>query len=204
MITKIGHHIVQCGNIIDGIDNIMGAEQADIFYSDPPWGAGNLKYWETMRLKMTGASVRRENNIDEFLYSFFLTIQKYAKNAVFIEYGKKWRDQMLSLARGSGLRHETTIETLYQSGSKKLPMDLHVFSKHGITLPADYNDLILHTQGWDTISRATHPFAVDNGIFLDPCCGLGYSARAAVSYGMRFRGNELNPKRLQKTIERLQ
>jgi predicted methyltransferase len=37
---------------------------------------------------------------------------------------------------------------------------------------------------------------------LDPCCGMGYTAQIAIDNGMYFYGNELNAKRLQKTINR--
>lgn len=38
------------------------------------------------------------------------------------------------------------------------------------------------------------------GAVFDPCCGKGYTARAAVAAGMKFRGIELNPKRAAVTI----
>jgi len=41
------------------------------------------------------------------------------------------------------------------------------------------------------------------GICLDPMCGMGFTAQAAVNRGMRFFGNELNLKRLEKTKVRL-
>jgi len=34
-------------------------------------------------------------------------------------------------------------------------------------------------------------------------CGMGYTAQATVDRGISFRGNELNKKRLDKTIARL-
>jgi predicted methyltransferase len=39
------------------------------------------------------------------------------------------------------------------------------------------------------------------GAVFDPCCGKGYTARAAVASGMMFRGIELNPKRAAVTVE---
>ena len=35
-------------------------------------------------------------------------------------------------------------------------------------------------------------------------CGMGYTAQATVDRNMIFRGNELNKKRLDKTIKRLE
>ena len=200
MIKEIGHHRVRCGNLLDGIDDLMSGDIADLIYSDPPWGDGNLKYWETMRMKMTGSTERRDNPLDKFFDALFSVIKKYARNVVLIEYGKKWESQLIDLATTAGLQHHKTIETLYKSGSKMLPMHLHVFSKHGLIIPEDFENMVHHTHGWDTILNATKAFSVQGGILLDPCCGLGYSARVAMTHGMRFRGNELNPVRLAKTI----
>ena len=58
-------------------------------------------------------------------------------------------------------------------------------------------------RGKDLPILAVAPFAVPGGIILDPMCGMGYTAEAAKSNRMRFRGNELNQHRLDKTIARL-
>ena len=39
---------------------------------------------------------------------------------------------------------------------------------------------------------------------MDLCCGMGYTAQACIDNGLKFIGNELNEKRLGKTIGRLQ
>ena len=43
----------------------------------------------------------------------------------------------------------------------------------------------------------------NDGICLDPMCGMGFTAQASINRGMSFYGNELNKKRLEKTILRL-
>ena len=43
----------------------------------------------------------------------------------------------------------------------------------------------------------------DDGIGMDLCCGMGYTAQACIDNGLTFVGNELNKKRLGKTINRL-
>jgi 16S rRNA G966 N2-methylase RsmD len=51
MITDIGIHRVQHGDIMNGLDELMEGDKADFIYSDPPWGQGNLTYWQTMNKK---------------------------------------------------------------------------------------------------------------------------------------------------------
>lgn len=57
--------------------------------------------------------------------------------------------------------------------------------------------------GYETVIKTMKKFQKAGGIVLDPCCGKGYSAKAALELGMKFRGNELNSKRLAETIARL-
>lgn len=199
MITQIGSHKTKCGNLIDGIDDLMGSEKADVIYSDPPWGQGNLSYWETIRLRQTGATERRDNDLFKFLDMFFLSAQKYAKNVLLAEYGIKWREMFLGTAKGFGFQNNVTIRTLYKSGAKVLPMELHVLSKTPVNLPPGYVESVTDTQDMDTVKNAVKPFVAPGGILLDPCCGMGFSARTALHYGMVFRGNELNSSRLAKT-----
>ena len=66
MITEIGPHRLRHGNLHDGIGDLMLGERADIVYADPPWGPGNLKFWQTMNHKMTGAEPL-PTDIDAFL-----------------------------------------------------------------------------------------------------------------------------------------
>ena len=44
MFTKTGNHVVKHGDICDGIEDLMGVDQADFIYTDPPWGQGTLSY----------------------------------------------------------------------------------------------------------------------------------------------------------------
>ena len=73
MITEIKNHRVRHGNIMDGIDDLMVGNQADFIYSDPPWGQGNLRYWQTMNKKMNNASPV-EIDYEKFLPHFFLLL----------------------------------------------------------------------------------------------------------------------------------
>jgi predicted methyltransferase len=203
MITIIGEHKVKHGDIMDGIADLMRNDKADIFYSDPPWGEGNLKYWQTMNVKMNSDAVKKQVDLNLFLNKIFETAATYAKGVIFIEYGERWADVVKQKSNIYGLKHICIIKTQYGSGKNMLPLDLHILSKQTITIPSDYVSYVWGSHGYETLKRATAPFIVKGGIVLDPCCGMGYSAQVAVDNEMRFRGNELNQTRLNKTIKRL-
>ncbi len=200
MIYDIGLHRVRHGDILDGVTDLMGGDQADIMYLDAPWN--NFKYWQTLNIKMNPGAVRKEVTADAFLTTAFAIAVKYAKNIVFVEYGVKWREEIYGYGINAGLLYVGRASPYYTS--KNLPLDLHIFSKRVVTLPHGYLDKIEGTKGLATVIAATFDFKVPGGIVLDPCCGLGYSAKMAVNYGMCFRGNELNGKRLMKTRDFLE
>ena len=200
-ISQIGPHRVRHGSVMDSLDELMGAEKADLIYSDPPWGQGNVKYWQTINKKMTG-SEPVDIDFDEFLGRLFEVYRKYAKNLVLIEYGKRWHDQFLGLADRSGFKCLGEVEMVYDS--KNLPLDFFVLAKTPIALPKGYFEGIYHTKGMASL-RASVPSLLHSGnLVLDPCCGMGYTAQISVDNNAIFRGNELNEARLEKTKARLQ
>lgn len=198
---EIGKHTVTHSDLMHlNIDDLLNGEQVDIMYSDPPWGQGNLKYWQTMNTKDTGIE-RNEVSLDLFLNKIFDIASKKVNGLVFIEYGQKWSDNILSLAKEYGLNHLTTIQMQYRSGSRLLPLDLHIFGEAEIK--QEYIDSVYNTYGFDSLKKALAPFCKEGMKLLDPCCGMGYTAQIAKDNNCTFFGNELNRKRLQKTIDRL-
>ena len=203
MIKVIGKHKVKHSNVMLGIDDLMAGQKADVMYSDPPWGQGNLNYWQTINKRHTGTTPE-EINLDAFINQIFSIAKKHSKGVVFIEYGMKWEKQIISYGESHGLIHIGRATPKYKAGSVFLPLHLHIFHREVVVMPEDYFLSINDTFGIETLRRAIDPFVVPDGIALDPCCGMGYTARIAVENGMAFRGNELNAKRLQKTIDFLE
>lgn len=203
MIQQIGPHRVRHGNVMDsaGIEALMAGELADIIYSDPPWGLGNLRYWQTMNKKMTGQDLGQAGSLEAFLDQILSLSARYAKNILLIEYGVRWEEELKGMASAHGLTHVGRCTPIYSSAN--LPLHLHVFAKQPVALPEGYLQGLNGTKGFETVMRATAPFAVPGGVVLDMCCGMGYSAQMAIRHGMRFRGNELNAARLAKTVKRL-
>ena len=203
MITQINCHRVQHGNIMNGIAELMGADKADIFYSDPPWGQGNLNYWQTINQRQTGTAPP-EIEFNDFVNQIFDTAVQYCKGIILIEYGKAWSNAIIDKGCIRGLNYLGNGELLYKTGSKFRPLDLHAFSiDKALQLPPNYFQNCYHTYGMDTLKAAVTPFTAPGKIILDPCCGMGYTAQMALNTGMCFRGNEINISRLNKTIARL-
>ena len=203
MIIDVGKHRVQCSDIMNGIDNLMQGNKADFIYSDPPWGQGNLKYWQTINKRHTG---EEPNEIDykKFLPHFFDIVYKYAKNIVVIEYGVKWRDDVKNIATLKGFKHHGQFTSLYQA-SKLLPLDIHILSKNNnVNIPKNFSEKCFELRKLPLVKYIFEALLpVDAKIVLDPMCGMGFTAQATVDKGLIFFGNELNSKRLQKTITRL-
>jgi hypothetical protein len=212
-VQQIGKHRVRHGDVNDGLAQLMGADRARIMYSDPPWGEGNIKYWATMNKKMNDQDVEPAP-LSTFLDSVFQAAQTYVTDYLLIEYGRRWAAEIISRGQGAGFEYEQTITILYRGGKngQLIPLDLHVFTRNGAPMPPRYIEQVANTSGFDCVKKAFYPFAEllkskypdEEIIALDPCCGMGYTAQASINCGFSFRGNELNRKRLDKTVARLQ
>lgn len=205
MITILGRHRVRRGNVMDGLAELMGSDRAAIMYSDPPWGSGNIKYWTTINRKQTGEDVAPAN-LEAFLATIFGIAQTYVTDYVLIEYGVRWAGTIERHAKAVGLRSCGRVSTLYRAGKQMLPLDLHMLSK-GRDYPQGFADGVQGSYGYATVKGAIGslvPLVTPGAVLLDPCCGLGYCAKAAVDFDLAFRGNELNAARLARTIARLQ
>lgn len=191
----IGDHRLKHGDLIDGIDDLMD-QPADIFYCDPPWGQGALKYFQTINSKQNMVP-NKMIDLYSFMKAMFNIAVKHTTGLIFVEYGMRWESELIRMGVESGLQHIITISVKY--GSKHLPLHLHIFSKSHVVLSSEYVSSVIGTEGLDTVRAAMTPYRKKSGIILDPACGLGNTARIAVELGMKFRGNEINLSRLERT-----
>lgn len=199
-IMHYGKHKVTNASIADtDIDNMLQNERVSILYSDPPWGDGNLNYWATMNQKMNGQKVT-QLTYDQLIFRLNQLIHTYVDGYVFIETGVRWENE-LAKALEQTTKEIKIFRTLYRSGSRILENSLIA----GVT-NARYHINANPTgmTGYPVPLHCIQSCNVSNGVVLDPCCGLGYTARAAIECNLSFRGNEFNLKRLQKTIAILQ
>tara|TARA_R100001015_G_C4606298_1_gene161370 strand:+ start:700 stop:1332 length:633 start_codon:yes stop_codon:yes gene_type:complete len=206
MITQIGNHRVQRSDVMNGIDSLMAGFKADFLYSDPPWGQGNLRYWQTINKRHTG---REKADIDfsEFLPFYFDMAYKHIKDLAVIEYGVGWRQDVILVCQQYGFTHHGTYTSRYGSAAKLLPLDVHIISKSGSFIMPDekyFSEKCYELRGQHLVNFIfDYLLPKDAELVLDPMCGMGYTAQAALNNGCIFFGNELNEKRLEKTIARL-
>lgn len=181
-------HRVACGSIFDeaAIRVLMRGERASVLYSDPPWGPGNLGYWGTH------AGIAQAGDWPAFVERFAAVVRTHVAEGapIFVEMGLRWADQ-IAAALG---RPTCRWITRYRSGGRLLPC---VLLYAGPALPEAFDPSDLRGAALPRACIAATGLRA--GTLLDPCCGKGYSARAALAHGLSFRGLELNAARLEVT-----
>lgn len=189
----IGPHKLLCGDITKGVvSRLLGDERADVIYSDPPWGPGNLQYWATMNER---GSVPRES-WPGFLRALACACAEHRKSdaPVFLEMGLRWTKDLDAAMAAVGLSLRRRWRITYGPKSKPLPNTLALYGPRDLAL-----NLPEHGE---PVTRAVLNAVVQPGsIVLDPCTGLGMTARNTHRLGGHFRGTELNPARLERTAE---
>lgn len=192
MIT-IGPHRLLCGDLTTGaVASLMGDDLADVVYSDPPWGPGNLQFWATMHDR---GSVPRET-WPRFLAAFCVAVARHSKPEapVFVEMGLRWVDELDAAMRVEGLGRRRRWPITYGPKKKPLPNVLTLYGPHDVAV-----ELPDPPHG-EPVTRAILGAVVRPGMLvLDPCTGLGMTARITHRLGAHFRGCELNPARLERT-----
>lgn len=192
VVTDVGAHRVVVGDVMHGaVVHAMRDDLADVVYSDPPWGEGNLRYWRTH------AGDPARPRWDLFVAAWTASVARVARPGapVFVEMGLQWADGFADALARVGIVVTRRWTVLYRSGARLLP---NALLYAGPPLRADFDPSALDAAALPRACVAE--VAVADGIVLDPCCGKGFTARAAVAAGMRFRGVELNPKRAEVTL----
>lgn len=196
-VFNVGPHRLNHGRIGDpGIERMLQGNKVDVLYTDPPWGDGMMRYFATMAAKH-GEPAGPQMKFAELVAHLVRIIDRHVGSYAFVEMGLKWTDQVADAMRPVVDRlvvHECT----YQMGEVRRRAALIVGSKLGapaFTMPGGLNGGLQMVV--DILTAVRRP----GGTLLDPCCGLGYSTRAAVATGMRFYGNEFDRKRLERAAK---
>lgn len=196
--STIGPHRLLCGDITEPVtlQTLMGEERADVVYSDPPWGPGNQQYWHTMRER--GSAPR--TSWEAFLAAFCELCAVYRKpNApVFVEMGMRWVDELDDAMKAQGLARQRRWTIFYGPKAKPLPNTLSLYGEKDV-------EVVMPKPAWgQEVTRAALASVGHRGmIVLDPCTGLGMTARFTHALGGVFRGTEMNALRLERTATRL-
>jgi hypothetical protein len=166
---------------------VLQGKKADIVYSDPPWGPGNLRYWRTMN------NEGNEVNWKKFLHLFCQVVKDSTNptSEIFVEMGTRWIDELAAEMASVGIQETQRFECSYRGGAKRYRNFLWHAGTH--IVPTELNGGVKMTMG---ILSAV---AKDGAIVFDPCCGKGMSAKCAIKNNMKFVGIELNAKRAAMT-----
>lgn len=203
MSYTIGRHEVEIASIeSSAVDKLFACagRKARVLYTDAPWGDGNMKYWATLNRKATGA-VFNVLPYQALLNRVVYLAKRYVDGHVMITVGEKWVHQVVMTMEEAGMKNMTVFNCLYRSGSKNMPMRI----VYGATSAAwRFNASKFHPTdeyGAELHNGMVSAVAERGETLLDPCCGAGAIAKAALSNGMKFKGSDFNSARLKKTIE---
>lgn len=191
-IWAAGPHVFLCGDLeTDDIERFikMIPRPVHMVYTDPPWNAGNAKYWRTH------AGMSRDVDINNLWSCICEIIQQLNAEEVFIEQSvRNWHD-FEKIAAKHNLPSLTGKWVVFY-GSPHKPNILLRFAE---TERQGFNPSGLHGEAMtDYVFRCV---AQPGKIVVDPCVGKGMTARMAHKYGMICYGMELNPKRLAVTLD---
>jgi len=161
--------------------------KVDAIYTDPPWGSANLKYWRTMNGER-GAAVDWQAFLNR-LFTIFKTHCPFGP--WYIETGTRFVTDVID---ASPISCSKRWKCRYRAGSKWLPNVLLLFG--GVEPKATLAES--KRTGLPLVLWALGDMPPGSTV-LDPCCGLGTTAKACLRLGLNFCGNELNPNRLERT-----
>lgn len=199
-ILAIGPHKVSHASIEDPVvDALVGDSRVRVLYVDPPWGDGNMKYWCTLNKKHTGAEYS-PLTFSALLARIIELAKRYVDGYVFIENGPRWEVMIIDGLQRAGFYNVGKFDTKYAGKQKLRCPVMYATTDSRLSLKGDFSQLSGAALPREVLKTVGTP----QGLVLDPCCGMGYTARAAIDAGMHFRGNEFNAKRLSKTIKILE
>lgn len=164
----------------------LEGEDAEIIYSDPPWGPGNLMYWRTHNQET------ERPDWEAFIDLFCRVVSESVVDGghVFVEMGLRWVDQLAGAMAAVGIQERARWTCYY--GNPKLPNVLWYSGPGTTTDPSGMSGVAMTRCALEGVARP-------GALVFDPCCGKGMTARCALRLGMRFAGVELNPRRAAVT-----
>jgi hypothetical protein len=197
-VVSIGKHRVTHASIDHSIiDTMLQGQTINILYCDPPWGDGMMKFFATLNKKQTGF----RNDLIEFdqlIDRLFQLTKRYVSGYACIEVGEQWVEPLKKQFENHGLFQTTVIKSKY---GKRPCFTIVAGTSNNYPVKKDIFGNMEEMSGGAVSGHIVGILKVENGKVLDPCCGLGFTAKATIDAEMTFYGNEVNALRLQKTVE---
>lgn len=189
----IGPHRLLAGDLTAGaVAAVMGSDLADVIYTDPPWGPALLQTFATLHEKGSVPRLPWAAFLAELAMQISLAIAPRAP--VFVEMGLRWVDELDAAMDAVGLPPRRRWAVTYGAKNHPLPSAVSLYGERDVRV-----DLPVPPHG-EPVTRAILGAVVRPGmVVLDPCTGLGMTARATHLLGGSFRGVELTAARLERT-----
>jgi hypothetical protein len=167
------------------LDGLFQGQKADIFYSDPPWGAGNLNFWRTYNNQKG-----HPTSWNEFVHRIKFLAYRHTKGTKFIETGLRFEQDIIDVFGKPTARYVIK----YKAGGKILDNLLLVYGERPLQDPTGKT-------GFDVPYTAISSLPTQPKSVFDCCVGLGTTAKVAKKLGLICYANELNPNRVAKTMK---
>ncbi len=199
----LGQHRFVCADItLFGLGDLMAGDLADVAYSDPPWGPRNQQYWHTMNRRGSEPQTSWPAFLDTFAAICRTHTTPFAP--IFVEMGLRWMGDLDRAMGKFDLFPQKRWDILY--GPKKSPLPntltLYASSKRAVEDSGAFDIVMPELPHGEPVTKAVLSAVVKPGdVVLDPCTGLGMTARITHKLGGVFRGSELNRARLLRAIE---
>lgn len=202
---RVGPHLFRCGDLLapgewEGLVKEWRRRDKSArcwVYSDPPWSSGNLRYWRTH-----AGYEAVSQDYTRFIERFVQCVGMLSPVAVYVEQSAfDYQTLTLAASRNPAWPNLAGRWTVRYGARRKdgtfTPNALLRFASE--PCGADPSEM----RG-EPMTR--HVFAGEGAALkglpvVDPCVGLGTTVRVAHSAGLACLGNELNPKRLARTID---
>lgn len=196
---RVGPHLFRCGDLMapGEWESLLRAwrkhsrKPIGWVYSDPPWNAGNLRYWRTMK-----GDEAPPQDFSRFCDRYAECVAMLEPRGAYVEQSIHESSAMiLAASRQAAWPHLSgRWEVLY--GSPRRPNLLLRFAGH----LWDGDPSGMHGEAMTRHVFDREPLATQGFPVCDPCVGLGMTARMAHARGLACLGMELNPARLARTI----
>jgi hypothetical protein len=198
-------HFLTQGNITDPkVDQnikLNFPNGIDFCYTDPPWGNGNLKYWDTINKKMTGDSVSQINQ-DTLENRTVDLICEHVNNYAFIVYGVREANSIIAkLKQKPNVIDIQYYEKTYKSGAKDMKNCVITVTLNKAPI-IDFS-FLEGEKGLNGLKLICEKFKDTYKTALDLFVGIGYYLKMLDGYGFVVVGNELNSLRIQKAISKV-
>jgi len=167
--------------MLNNLDELMGGQKADIFYCDPPWGAGMLKFFRT-----NNGQINHPDNWMEFVKRLKFIKDRHVTGSAFIEMGNK---------------NEADVVEIFGK-----PQGRYIAKyKNGTSLVLGYGEQPMGNPNGKTgialVTEIISTLPSKAKSVLDCCVGLGMTVKAAKRLGLTVYANELNPKRASQAMK---